>query len=186
MLKKSLFLVSLIGTLISLGGCKDHKDVDHRLVVRNLQCEFLSNPKGVEHSQPYLSWEIDAQGKRNIDQSSYRILVYESDNTPDDRSKPIWDSGRIKSGISVNVKYEGVPLQSAKKYFWKVQIEDKNGTTSQFSDWAFFETGIFHENEWIAKWVHCPNIDSTNCPYLRYDFELDKTPLFAPTYVASV
>jgi len=184
--KKTLFLVSFIGCVFFLGGCKDQKDVDNPLVVQNLQCEFLSNPRGVEQSQPSLSWEIDAPGKRKIFQSSFRILVYESDNTPEDRLEPFWDSGKIISGTSVNVKYGGVPLQSAKKYFWKVQIEDNNGTTSQFSDWAFFETGILNEKEWVANWIHCPTIDSTNCPYLRYEFELDKIPSFAPAYIASV
>ena len=186
MFKKALFLVSFIANLFFLEGCKDQKDVDNGLVVRNLQCEFLLNPKGVEYTHPYLSWEIDAPGMRNVFQSTYRILVYDSDETPEDGLEPYWDSGKIRSGNSVNVKYDGVPLRSARKYYWKVQIEDSHRATSQFSDFAFFETGILKEEEWGAKWVHAPTSDSTNCPYLRYDFELDKTPLFAPAYVASV
>jgi len=160
--------------------------VDNGLVVRNLQCEFLSNPEGVEHSHPYLSWEIDAPGKRNVLQSSYRILVYNSDRKPEDGLEPYWDSGKIRSGNSVNVQYEGEPLQSAKKYYWRVQIEDNYENRSQISEWASFETGILKQKEWVAKWVHAPTSDSTNCPYLRYDFELDKNPLFAPAYIASV
>jgi len=167
-----------------MGGCKAPED--YSLVTQNLKCEFLLNPKGVEHKQPYLSWEIDYPGKRSIYQSAYRILVYESEETAKDDTEPIWDSGKIKSGNSVNVKYEGTPLQSAKKYYWKVQIEDNNGNESQFSDMAHFETGIFDEDEWEAKWVHCPNIDSTNCPLLKNEFELENIPLYAPAYVASV
>lgn len=186
MVIKALFLGSFLSFLSLLEGCKDQKDVDYDLAVQNLRCEFLSNPKGVEHTHPYLSWEIEAPGKRNVWQSSCRILVYDSDKTPADGSEPIWDSGKIRSGNSVNVKYEGVPLQWAEKYFWKVQIEDNNGTASQCSNWAFFETGILNEEEWLAEWVHGPTTDSTNYPYLRTDFELDKTPIFAPAYVASV
>ncbi len=183
---RGFYLVAIICSLLLLIACKAQEDMDDGLHVLNLKCEFLSNPKGVEHKQPYLSWEIDTPGKRNVYQSSYRILVYKSDETPNDGTKPIWDSGKLESGNSVNVKYEGTPLQSATKYYWKVQIEDNNGSASQFSNLALFETGILEEEDWIANWVHTPTVDSTNCPFLRYDFELDITPQFAPSYVASV
>ncbi len=186
MLRRILFLGSLVGTLVLFMGCGGQKSLDDGLLVQNLQCEFLSNPRGVEQTQPYLSWEIDAPGQRNVFQSFYRILVYNSDRIPEDGTIPIWDSGKIKSGNSVNVRYGGEFLQSAKKYFWKIQIEDHSGNASEFSEWASFETGILHKEEWLGKWIFAPHIDSSNCPYLRYDFDLDKTPLFAPAYVASV
>lgn len=186
MLKKVLIFVSFIGTLLFLGGCKDHLDVDNGLVVTNLKVEYLSNPRGVEQTHPYLAWEIDAPGKRDVFQSSYRIWVYQSDKTPEEDAEPFWDSGKIRSENSVNVKYGGASLHSAERYFWRVQVEDKHRTTSQFSNWASFETGILEEEEWVAKWIHGPTLDSSNCPYLRCDFELENVPLFVPAFVASV
>ncbi len=176
----------MIGTLILLTACQDKKDLSYDLIARKLKCEFLSNPRGVEHSRPYLSWEIDAPGRRNVAQSSYRILVYESERIPEDASWPIWNSGKIPSGNSVNIRYEGEPLQSARKYYWRIQIEDNKGSKSKFSKWASFETGILDENEWLGEWIYGPDIDSSNCPYFKYDFDLDRTPLFAPAFVASL
>ncbi len=186
MKKRPLNLVLIIGTLILLAGCKDQKAPSYDLLVRQLKCEFSSNPRGVEHSHPYLSWEIDAPGKRNVFQSSCRILVYESEEEPENAIWPIWDSGNLKSGNSVNVKYEGPALHSARKYYWRVQIEDKEGTKSKFSRWAFFETGILDEEEWLADWIHGPDLDLDNCPWFKYEFDLEKIPLFAPAHVASL
>ncbi|MFH0756840.1 MAG: alpha-L-rhamnosidase N-terminal domain-containing protein [Bacteroidota bacterium] len=168
------------------GACNFQKKIDDGLLVQNLKCEFLSNPRGMELIQPCLSWEIDAPGRRNILQSSCRIKVYASDEKPEDHAEPLWDSGKVKSGKSVNVRYGGTPLQSATRYYWKVQIEDSYGNISRFSDMAFFETGILDQEDWFADWIHAPVADSTNCPFVRYDFELETLPRFAPAFVASV
>lgn len=179
-------LILVVFFLLFAESCYTSKSEDYPLIVKNLKCEFLNNPRGVEHKQPYLSWEIDAPGKRNISQASYRIFVIESDEIPSDSAQPLWDSGKITKGNSVNVKYEGMPLETAKKYFWRVQIEDNNGNKSQLSEWASFETGILNKEDWIAKWVYCPTKDLSNCPYLRYDFDLENIPQFAPAYIATV
>jgi alpha-L-rhamnosidase len=185
-MSKSLLALLVLASILLPKGCTNDRLGEGELLVQHLKCEYLSEPKGVEHSQPLLSWELDAPGKKDVLQSAYRILVYESNNIPEKDKKPYWDSGKIKSGQSVNVAYAGKPLQSAKKYYWKVQLEDNSGAQSAFSKWASFETGILHEGEWKAKWIHGPTADTSNCPFLRYEFDLEKAPLFAPGYVASV
>ncbi len=186
MIPKSFYILIVLGLLSLVDSCDRQSQKRGSLEVKNLKCEFLSNPRGVEHTHPYLSWEIDAPGKQSVFQTSYRIRVYESEMIPGGSADPYWDSGKLKSGNSANLKYEGAPLQSAKKYYWNVQVEDNYGITSQFSEWAFFETGIFHDQEWLGEWIHGPTPDSTNCPFLRCDFQLDKAPLFVPAFVASV
>lgn len=186
MVKNALLFISIFCCVFFIESCTYQKDIDYPLVVQNIKCEFLSNPKGVENTHPHLSWEIDCPGKKNILQSAYKILVYESEKTPKDDTDLIWDSGKIKSGNSVNVKYEGMPLKSAKKYYWKVQIEDNNGNESLFSDWAYFETGILSNNDWLADWIHCPISDSSNYPFIKKEFDLNKVPQFAPAFVTSV
>ncbi len=186
MIRNSFYILVIICVLPLMDSCDKQTQQSDSLDVKNLKCEFLSNPKGVEHTHPFLSWEIDAPGRRDVIQTSYRMRVYESDVVPGDSSEPFWDSGKIKSGNTVNVKYDGEPLKSAKKYYWNVLVEDNLRVSSQYSEWAFFETGILHEEEWLAEWIHGPTADSTNCPYFRVDFQLEKTPLFAPAFVASV
>jgi len=140
----------------------------------------------MEQVQPHLSWEIDAPGKRGVSQTACRILVYESEMIPSEEMKPIWDSGRFRSGNSVNVVYEGLPLKSAKKYYWKVQVEDNEGQKSLYSDWAYFETGILEDKDWISDWVYCPGLDPGVHPFIKKEFSLETIPEFSPAFVASV
>ncbi len=156
------------------------------LKLENLKCEYQINPKGVQKYQPFLSWEIKASAKRNISQSSYRIIVVESDNVPSKVSDIFWDSGVVSSNQSVNVIYNGKPLKSANKYYWRVQVEDNLGTKSKFSRWASFQTGILNEEDWISKWVHTPTNKSSNYPFIKYNFMIENIPDFAPAYIASV
>ena len=156
------------------------------LKLENLKCEYQINPKGVQKYQPFLSWEIKASAKRNISQSSYRIIVVESDNVPSKVSDIFWDSGVVSSNQSVNVIYNGKPLKSANKYYWRVQVEDNLGTKSKFSQWASFQTGILNEEDWISKWVHTPTNKSSNYPFIKYNFMIENIPDFAPAYIASV
>ena len=154
---RSGLLVVLILNVLLLIGCSNQEDVDSDLEVRNLRCEFLSAPRGVEQRHPYLSWEIYVPDKASIVQSSYRILLYESDEPPNDGTWPLWNSGKIKSGESTNVKYDGVALKSAGKYYWRVQIEDAEGNKSKFSNWASFETGILDEKDCFSDLVPGPD-----------------------------
>ena len=152
----------------------------------NLKCEYQINPRGVEKEQPFLSWEIKASAKRNISQSSYRIIMVESNNVPSKNTELFWDSGVVHSSRSVNVKYNGKALDSAKKYYWRVQVQDNKGRISKFSEWASFETGKLNQEDWIAKWVYAPTNQSNKYPLLKYHFRIQDIPDFAPAYVASV
>ena len=177
-------LLIIISFVLILNVCSaQNKSV---LKLESLKCEYQISPRGVEKDQPFLSWQIKASAKRNVGQSSYRIIVVESNNIPSENKPFFWDSGVVPSSQSVNVKYNGKPLESAKKYYWKVQVQDKKGSKSEFSEWASFETGILKEEDWISKWVHTPTADSSNYPFLKYNFMIENIPDFAPAYIASV
>lgn len=45
-----------------------------QLEVVNLQCEYHSNPLGIENPRPQLCWQLNAS-QRNVMQTGYRILV---------------------------------------------------------------------------------------------------------------
>ena len=112
--------------------------------------------------------------------------MVESDNVPSKVSDIFWDSGVVSSNQSVNVIYNGKPLKSANKYYWRVQVEDNLGNKSKFSQWASFQTGILNEEDWISKWVHTPTNKSSNSPFIKYNFIIENIPDFAPTFIASV
>ena len=184
-MKKSYPLLLIIISFLSiLNLCSaQNKGI---LKLENLKCEYQINPRGVEKEQPFLSWEIKAKAKRNIIQGSYRVILVESKNVPSENIAHFWDSGVVRSNQSVNVKYIGKPLDSAKKYYWRVQIEDSKGNKSEFSEWASFETGILNEEGWVAKWIHAPSNEPSNYPFLKYNFMIQDIPDYAPAFVASV
>lgn len=184
-MKRSYNLLQIVMSfiLISTISSAQNKSV---LKLENLRCEYQISPRGIEKAHPFLSWEITSLKKRNIIQSSFRIILVESNKIPSKKSKIFWDSGVKQSNHSVNVKYNGKPLQSATKYYWRVQVRDTEGGESEFSEWTSFETGILHEEDWVSKWVHTPTDESNNYPFLKYNFRIEKIPDFAPTYIASV
>lgn len=77
----------------------------------NLRCEYTINPLGIDVLRPRLSWVLE-HSERGHTQSAYQILVASSrENLLNDRGD-IWDSGKVDSDRSVNVEYEGKPLES--------------------------------------------------------------------------
>ena len=133
-MKKSYHLLIIIISFLSILNLYSAQNKSI-LKLKNLKCEYQISPRGVEKKQPFLSWEIKAKAKRNIIQGSYRVIMVESKNVPSKNTELFWDSGVARSSQSVNVKYTGKPLESAKKYYWRVQIEDSKGNKSKFSEW---------------------------------------------------
>lgn len=63
--------------------------------------------------------------RRGDAQTAYRVLVaLHSDGLDDDRL--LWDSGRVE-GDSLHVEYDGSPLQSSTRYYWRVAVWDADG-----------------------------------------------------------
>src|SRR4030095_12092179 len=84
--------------------------------VSNLLCENLSNPIGVDVTQPRLSWQL-VSAKRDVMQTAYEIKVTSGQSV-------IWNSGKIISDSSVHVVYKGSPLQSGVRYAWQIRVWD--------------------------------------------------------------
>lgn len=66
------------------------------------------------------------QARRGDAQTAYRVLVaLHSDGLDDDRL--LWDSGRVEGDDSLHVEYDGSPLQSSTRYYWRVAVWDADG-----------------------------------------------------------
>ena len=119
--------------------------------------EFFTNPIGYSLDDLSFSWKLpvlnDENGKerKNISQSAYQIVVAKS---PEELEKsPTWDSGKVMSAKSVQVSYQGEPLVSRDKFFWKVRYWDENGVESEWSDINTFEAGLLQNSDWQGKWI---------------------------------
>ncbi len=162
---------------------------------KNLTCEYLSNPTGLDVSHPRFSWKLEAVNSNDFGQrqTAYRILVGTSERQIHQNTGDCWDSGWVNSDDMQLIRYQGKQLQSDKDYFWNVTVKDEKGNISAASETATFSTGLFNQSEWTAKWigtseVYDPTRDSNQMydPWFRKNFELKQKPERAILFVASV
>ena len=156
--------------------------------VQNLRVEYKSNPLGIGTLQPRLSWEIISSA-RNFMQSSYQIKVSETLNDLHNSKNLIWDSGKIKSGNSNQIIYNGKELKSKQRVYWQVKIWGNDGSESDWSKPAFWEMGLLNPSDWQAIWIEPDLNENTSeynpSPYLRKEFNNSKKVKFARAYVTS-
>jgi len=140
----------------------------------NLKCEHLPRPLGVGTPHPRLSWEIESDGKDCV-QSAYQIQVWKGAGKD---GQPLWDSGKIHSSRQHEITYSGAPLQILSRYTWHVQVWLDDGSVSEWSEPAQFETGYFSLRDWKADWVvysYWGNKElygQQSMNFLRKDFEV--------------
>ena len=125
------------------------------VVVEQLRCEYLQDPLGIDMPQPRLSWILgaDKRGDRGRSQGAYQILVAANRNELDAGQGDLWDSGRVTSDQSVQVRYAGKALASEQECFWKVRVWDEQGQPSAWSQPARWTMGLLKPSDWHAKWI---------------------------------
>jgi alpha-L-rhamnosidase len=135
------FIGVIMGLLFSIGSFSQVK-------VKQLLCENLNNPLGIDIIQPRFSWQLEVPG-RNVLQSAYELRV-----SSDAKGRNVvWNSGKVASDSSVHVAYKGSSLQSGKKYFWQVRVWDNSSKASGWSAPSFFQMAFLHPSGWKAKWI---------------------------------
>lgn len=119
---------------------------------KNLRCEYLVNPLGVETQKPRLSWEVN-DDRRGAKQTAYQILVASSRGALSKNRGEVWNTGKVVSEQSIQVEYGGKPLESGQRYFWKVRTWDADDQPSPWSQPAEWTMGLRKPEEWQAKWI---------------------------------
>ena len=108
-----------------------------------LRTEYLKNPIGIDIVRPRLSWNCQ-DGER---QSAWQVTA------SDDGGKLLWDSGRVPGSRMVHIPWGGEDVAGRTKVIWRVKLWDENGMPGEFSEPAFFETGLLKGSDWKAKWI---------------------------------
>jgi alpha-L-rhamnosidase len=155
-----------------------------------LRCEYRVDPLGVDTTSPKLSWILQAE-ERGQRQSAYQILAASSEEGLETGEDLLWDSGKVSSGESVNVPYEGEELRSGSCCVWKVRVWDGLGNPSPYSEPAVWEMGLLERSDWAGQWMGLgedalgdlepPTGEKFDekarglapSPYLRREFELE-------------
>jgi len=94
---------------------------------------------GISQKQPLFGWIVNSD-KSNTLQTGYRIMVASSMENIQKDIGDMWDSGKVGSDQSINIRYSGEPLKPNTVYFWKVKTWDNHGTESSYSDIRQFKT----------------------------------------------
>jgi len=145
------------------------------LAPTGLRVEYLTDPVGIDVSQPRFSWILN-HAERGQAQTAYQVVVSTS---PSAATGDQWDSGPVASPQSIHVVYAGKALESGKTYYWKVRYWDKQGRPSAYSNVARFEMGLLKPSDWTGPWIGGGNT-------LRKEFTLAAKPIRARAYLAGV
>jgi alpha-L-rhamnosidase len=158
-----------------------------QVTIKNLLCENLSNPIGLDAQQPRFSWQLISD-TRNVVQTAYEIRASSSESSLEKNKNLVWSTGKILSDSSVHITYAGNPLQSGKKYYWQVRVWDNTGKASQWSEPASWQMGLLSANDWKAKWIEQGFAEDTinrPSPLFRKEFKASKKIESATVYITA-
>ena len=180
---KQIFLISVIGLfffpLESEPGISSAIRKESNII--KLKCESKVNPLGIDARNPHLSWNLSSD-QRNQGQKAYQILVASNKDLLSRDKGDLWNSGKIYSDQSIQIKYSGKELQSRLAYYWKVRIWDGNEKMSEWSEPAWWEMSLLEENDWQGIWIN----DGKGIPLRDEDFyKDDPSPLFRKNFSVS-
>ena len=148
--------------------------------IADLRCESLVRPIGIDTPIPRFSWRlVDPGSSRGQRQTAWQIIASSGDAT-------MWDSGKVESGESMHIEYNGKPFRSNQPLKWKVRVWDKENNPTPWSDESAFSTGLLDPGDWKGEWIAHPSAKQTDHVWFRKSFTLDEVPAHAFVHIASV
>ncbi|MCF8226729.1 MAG: glycoside hydrolase family 78 protein [Bacteroidales bacterium] len=145
----------------------------------------------IDNSQPRFSWILNDTA-RGAAQTAYQVLVATDNSFLDENRADIWNSGKIESGQSVFVNYEGNELLPGKTYYWCVRVWNQDGISTKWSEPKIFYTGLFDQTDWKAKWIGAFESEAKNDSaiprsiLLRNEIKLNNNVRRAVAYVSGL
>lgn len=151
--------------------------------VKDLECEHLTNPLGIDASNPRFTWRLDDPSV-GAKQTAYQIIVGTDSMQVLKGLGNMWQTSKMLSDAQL-VSYKGKALQAFTKYFWKVITWDKNGKIDTKSPIATFEMGMMNTFNWQGAWISdSRDVNNKNAPYFRKTFDINKKIVSARAYIA--
>jgi len=184
-------IVYVMSAILSL--CMQSTYLFSAVKIANLKVETRTNPFGIDTEHPRFSWQLVSK-QANVLQNAYQILVAESPGQLRSEKQLVWNSGKVESGISVLIPYDGKKLESTKSYYWKVKVWTNKGATSwsNVANWtmAFLENPL-SEAQWIGmdSMLNSGKLTTKtrlSARYLRKEFQLQNKLKRATLYISGL
>ena len=162
------------------------------VTVTDLRTERLVNPMSLDTPTPRLGWRLEST-ERDVYQTSCRIIVASTREKAEALEGDRWDA-TIEGDRSQWVAYQGKPLRSNTRCYWRVKVT----TTKGESDWsavAMWNVGLLTESDWSGRWIgwnHTMPWDVVaehsrlSARYLRKEFDFDKEVKQATLYICGL
>ncbi len=114
--------------------------------------EYLKNPLGIDISKPRLSWQLDAD-KGGQKQTAYQIQAASRPELLKLGRADLWDTGKVASGETAQIVYQGQPLPSRQRVCWRVRVWNSAHKPSKWSETAFWSMGLDQPADWQASYI---------------------------------
>jgi alpha-L-rhamnosidase len=148
-----------------------------------LKCEYLIRPTGVDNPTPRLSW-LMLDNRKGAFQQAYRICIGTDSVQLSNKTSIQWDSGKVLSSNTL-VNYKGAALRPFTKYYWRLELWDKDGKPIQTAT-SSFEMGMMVMDNWKGTWISDGNDQNIlPAPYFRKVFQSSKPIRSARAYIAA-
>ena len=118
----------------------------------HLQVDDLQHPLGIDDVTPRFSWQLNDTARGSL-QTAYRILVATKPEMLSDGKADMWDSKKVSSAQSLNVKYAGSPVKPSTRYWWRVELWGADAKQYPASATEWWETGLLSQSAWWGDWV---------------------------------
>lgn len=149
------------------------KSVKDTTQIGHLKVENIQNPLGIDTQSPRFSWMMVSE-TRGQKQTAYQILVASSKSKLDEGVGDVWDSGKVISDQSNNIRYEGEQLTHATRYYWTVRVWDAHNNLLTSNESAWFETGLMDVGWDDAEWIGGSDyvLDAKSKPVFNLEYEV--------------
>ena len=112
------------------------------LELSRIRVEHMTEPIGLDVSEPRFSWVLQNTAENDVYQQSYRICIRKEEEI-------VADTGEIASDESIEVTVEGFQPEPKTSYTVLIYVTDDHGNTADGK--TAFETG-FMGTEWETFW----------------------------------
>lgn len=117
-----------------------------------LHVEYKQNPLGIDVMKPRLSWQLTSEA-HPARQTAFQILTATSRTALEGNEGDLWDTGKVTADESIQIVYDGEPLQSRQVCWWKVRAWNDNDEAGPWSEPAVWTMGLLEPADWTARWI---------------------------------